>query len=84
VRAPWSCRCGRRWASLTQAHCSVCHQQFASVGVSDHHQRDGVCMWPADVTKKNGEPRYRASSEAEGVVWRSAEQRPDDSYGVRP
>ena len=29
--------CGFEWSSLRQGHCAVCHQQFASQGVSDHH-----------------------------------------------
>jgi hypothetical protein len=63
--------CPRRWTSLTQAHCVRCHRQFASVGVSDAHDRGGPCRNPADVRNKKGEPVYRVSKEAEGPVWRS-------------
>lgn len=74
-RPPWSCGCGRRWTSLTQAHCTVCHEHFATVGVSDAHQTDGRCTYPAEVTRKNGTPVYRLSREAEGDVWRSFQRR---------
>lgn len=78
-RAPWSCRCGRRWSSLAQAHCVVCHEHFATVGVADMHgPKDGVCTPPAEVVKKSGEPKLRLSHEAEGPVWRSASQMTDE------
>ena len=70
-----ACRCGREWASLTQAHCVGCHEHFASVGVSDWHQSAGSpCVHPSEVRKKNGAPRYRLSHEADGPVWRTADR----------
>ncbi len=63
--------CDRRWTSLTQAHCVRCHRQFASVGVSDAHDRGGPCQDPEYVRNKKGEPVYRLSPEADGPVWRS-------------
>ena len=32
------CRdCHKSWRGLTKAHCTVCHQTFASNGVADEH-----------------------------------------------
>lgn len=78
-RAPWGCSgCNTRWTSLTQAHCVKCHRQFASVGVSDKHDRGGVCQHPETVRTKAGKRVYRLVEGADGPVWRSYEQRPTD------
>lgn len=68
----WGCGgCDRRWTSLKQAHCAKCHEHFASVNVSDHHDRGGECQHPAAVRNKANTPVYRLSDEVEGPVWRS-------------
>lgn len=75
--------CPRRWNSTTQAHCVRCHEQFATVGVSEAHDKTGPCLPPAEVTRKNGDPVYRAVDTAEGVVWRSFAQAPTDAWAKR-
>ena len=32
--------CHRSWTSMSQAHCTVCHGQFATNGVADYHWRE--------------------------------------------
>lgn len=69
-RPPWSCRdCGRRWASLVQAHCVVCHQHFSGMTAADRHQRKGRCLSPSDVG-------LVVSDEKHGAVWRFRGSRP--------
>jgi hypothetical protein len=62
------CRdCHRSWKSLSQAHCTVCHETFATNGVADLH-------W----TKKEGHVHPSGISslelhqESEGGVWRKS------------
>lgn len=83
-RAPWSCKCGRRWRSLTQAHCTVCHEHFGTYGLADKHQtfgpnREMTCHPPAEVVTKETQKRvFRLSEEADGPVWRTYERREMD------
>lgn len=73
------CSCGRRWTSLTQAHCQMCHRQFASVSLADKHHtydeaRRATCHDPEYVRSKRGVPVFRSSPEVGGPVWRSFER----------
>lgn len=78
----WECRdCGTGWDSQTQAHCQLCHRQFATVGVSDkHHTYDAgrrpTCHDPATLRTKKGEPVFRL----DGQVWRSYQR--NESWGA--
>lgn len=72
--------CDMRWTSLSQAHCTLCHRQFASVGVADKHhrydqQRRATCLDPAQMRTKKGLPVYRL----DGRVWRTYER--NTSFG---
>jgi hypothetical protein len=74
--------CQRRWSSLTQAHCQLCHEHFASHGLADKHhtydeRRKPTCHPPAQVRTKGGQRVFRLSEEAEGPVWRSFQRRED-------
>lgn len=71
-----------------QAHCTVCHEHFATVGISDKHQsfddeRRATCHPPAQVRTKKGERVYRLSEESEGPVWRSFARAPETIWGDR-
>lgn len=74
--------CGRRWSSLTQAHCQLCHEHFATHGTADKHhtygpRREVSCLSPAQVRTKSGQRVFRLSEEREGPVWRSYARRED-------
>jgi hypothetical protein len=67
---PASCRCGRQWTGLSQAHCATCHQHFSSVANFDR-RRPGTtgCQDSATVTKRNGEPVFKPSVNRFGTTW---------------
>lgn len=67
---PATCRCGRQWTGLSQAHCPTCHEHFSSVPNFDRHRPgSGGCKHPSEVTKRNGEPAFRASQNRLGITW---------------
>lgn len=71
-RGKWGCSgCDRRWTSLTQAHCPVCHQQFAGMAAADRHRNvsKNLCRHPTKVGLVLHEESY-------GAVWRSPGVRP--------
>lgn len=79
-QAPWSCNgCGRRWASLVQAHCPVCHEHFGTDGLADRHRVGPMsarkCLAPPSVRRQDGREVFRATETAHGTVWRSYERR---------
>jgi hypothetical protein len=84
-----TCRCGARWhqAGNRTGHCAACHRTFSGITTFDAHQRmaDGrsICLDPSDLTiKATGGPRFKTFIDTEGAeVWRSAADRPDDTYG---
>lgn len=41
-----SCKCGRQWMGLAEAHCTLCHRQFSTVTNFDAHRVDGQCIEP--------------------------------------
>ena len=41
--------CHRSWTSTREAHCTVCHGQFASNGVADRHWKDSRHVDPVAV-----------------------------------
>src|SRR6185437_810072 len=45
--------CGTHWTGLSRAHCSACHQTFASSGLFDRHRSSsgdhGTCLNPASI-----------------------------------
>jgi hypothetical protein len=67
---PATCRCGRHWTGLSQAHCPTCHEHFSSVANFDRHRPGaGGCQDPAAVTKRNGDPVFKASVNGFGTTW---------------
>lgn len=42
------CSCEATWTGLRTAHCSVCHETFAGVGLFDTHRVNGECKIPKD------------------------------------
>lgn len=68
---PASCKCGRRWSGLGQAHCSICHRHFSTVTNFDRHKPsyDG-CLDPAAITnRRTGNPVLKLSSGPLGGTW---------------
>lgn len=53
--------CDASWTALGTAHCSACHQTFASVGLFDAHRSQdgehGTCLDPETVLSRDGERR---------------------------
>jgi hypothetical protein len=41
--------CSARWTGSGRAHCSGCHQTFATVGYFDRHRRAFACVDPATI-----------------------------------
>jgi hypothetical protein len=81
--------CGAEWqqSGNKTGHCSGCHRTFSGISTFDAHQRivDGrnVCLDPAELIDKNGRPRFRTFTDKAGCeVWRSAKERPKNSWGV--
>ncbi|MCW2899963.1 MAG: hypothetical protein JWO67_2228 [Streptosporangiaceae bacterium] len=73
-----SCKCGRKWSGLNQAHCaSGCHEHFSTVSHFDKHRATGHCQHPAAIRDRNGEPVLRASDGPFGITWVSAKERPE-------
>ena len=75
------CLCGRKWHSLTQAHCSSgCHQHFSTVANFDKHRPgSGGCQDPAALTNRKGEPVFKAVKDVWGITWKSAVERPEQA-----
>jgi hypothetical protein len=65
--------CSATWTALNAAHCTGCHELFASVALFDAHRSQdgerGACIPPAEVQGRNGEQRlfFRAG------MWRGPE-----------
>lgn len=71
-----TCRdCGRRWTSLVQAHCTVCHEHFGTDGLADRHRKALTCLPPLSVTNQRGEPVFRVVRDSFGLTWRSSATR---------
>jgi len=53
------CGCGRRWESLTEAHCAAvgCHCHFGSVAAFDVHRVGGQRVNPASLAVRSGPRR---------------------------
>lgn len=49
-----SCLCGRQWAGLREAHCSVCHRHFSTPRNFDYHRSSGSCADPLTVSVSGG------------------------------
>lgn len=65
-----SCRCGRRWTGLAQAHCaSGCHAHFGSVRGFDRHRATGHCADPGTIATRAGKPVFRADDGPLGITW---------------
>lgn len=62
-----SCPCGRRWSSLRECHCTMCHLQFANEESFDFHitrNRTAVrCLTQKEIAsgsaKTHRKPMYR-------------------------
>lgn len=67
---PASCRCGREWTGLSQAHCPTCHRHFSTVANFDRHRPGSTgCQYPADVLNRKGEPVFKATVNRFGTTW---------------
>jgi hypothetical protein len=64
-----SCRCGREWSGLAQAHCPTCHEHFGSVQGFDRHRRSGQCQDPAGITARTGRRVLRSAEGPFGGTW---------------
>ena len=51
---------------MAQAHCTICHEQFATNGVADFHWTKIGHVHPCEVPKK-----LESRDEGHGVVWRT-------------
>lgn len=68
---PASCKCGRTWTGLSQAHCPLCHAHFSTVANFDRHRPsyDG-CLDPAAiVSRKTGRSILKPSTGPLGTTW---------------
>ncbi len=70
--------CHRGWSSYREAHCTVCCAHFVSTKASDKHRRRGVCMDPAGMTRRDGQPLFVERARTSGVTWALA------FYGTLP
>jgi hypothetical protein len=71
------CGCGREWAGLNQAHCTLCHAHFSTVAHFDAHQPSyNGCLEPGDLTDRNGQPRLKPVDGPYGTTWVQAKERP--------
>ena len=73
--------CHRSWKSKAQAHCTVCHQQFAGYSVADLHWREPKGQPPVHLDPSTL-PRLELHDEAMGPVWRSTGDREPRSFAV--
>lgn len=68
-----SCVCGRKWAGLREAHCTLCHRQFSTVRNFDAHRinRGPVteCVDPLTIPGRDGKRRMRIRESAWGDVY---------------
>lgn len=65
--------CPARWTATNAAHCTACHQLFATSALFDSHRsaegERGTCIPPAEVQGRNGEQRLFFR----GGMWRGPE-----------
>lgn len=74
-----SCQgCTRRWTSLVQAHCSVCHRHFGSASLFDRHRRNDACLDPQTLWY-NRARSLRVYVDDEGI-WRFPKKRSHPSH----
>lgn len=63
-----SCRCGRQWTGLREAHCTVCHRHFSTPRNFDYHRQATenatVCLDPTEVSVEGGH-----AMRAKDTVW---------------
>ena len=65
-----TCRCGRRWTGLGEAHCATCHRHFGSVASFDKHRVKGECADPSELFGiKSGKALLVPVERASGLVW---------------
>jgi hypothetical protein len=70
--------CDAVWTARNAAHCSACHELFASVPLFDAHRsaegEHGSCVPPGEVVGRDGQRRlfFRAG------MWRGPELSPED------
>ena len=60
--------CHRSWVSTAQAHCTLCHENFATDGVANLHWVRNEHTNPSRVRK------LESHAEAFGTVWRTAQK----------
>lgn len=61
--------CHRSWRGIKEAHCTVCHEQFASNEAAGKHWVDDKHIHPSEVKGRDGKPRFCATEDEFGVVW---------------
>lgn len=72
---PATCRCGRHWTGLSQAHCPTCHRHFSSVALFDRHRPgSGGCVDPAAIQTRTGQSVYKPVESPFGTTWSSARE----------
>lgn len=63
------CQCGATWGGYSRCHCAACHLTFSGITYFDAHRRNGLCLAPTSIKKKDGAPLMR---EQDGI-WRAFE-----------
>lgn len=63
--------CHRSWRGVKEAHCTVCHEQFASNEAAAKHWVNDRHVDPSKVKGVNGKPRFCISDQESefGTVW---------------
>jgi hypothetical protein len=61
--------CHRSWRGIKEAHCNVCHEQFASNEAAAKHWTDNRHVYPTEVEGLNGKPRFCEQPSEFGRVW---------------
>lgn len=79
-------RCPAEWSGITRAHCSGCHETFASVNLFNRHRRYrgelGECLDPAVITVRDEGVERRLMTHR-GGLWCDRVARPAAAYRDR-
>jgi len=80
-----NCSCGRQWASLTEAHCRICHAHFSTPENFDKHKPDRRgCPDPGSHRDGQGRPVLKAVERRSGIVtWVGYSDRPAPQWAAR-
>ena len=73
--------CGATWTQggNRTGHCAgECHRTFSSEEAFEAHRKDGHCLDPATLLKKDGSPAWETFTDSSGcLVWRSTRKMSD-------